>query len=176
MDPRVLGQLTQLYMTMKLECPFYQAPQFLPKLRVMSFLSPACSLESPVDPYLYTEVKNGLTDLLGDQTFFGSRVLTPYCYTLDVEIRLDEDGYVLPANHVEEVYKRIAVCIDGPKRFAANARQLLGKEAIKQRHLKILGYEVVQIPFYEVEKMMSKINVVEYLHKKIFPHTYRLSW
>lgn len=40
---------------------------------------------------------------------------------------------------------RIAVCIDGPKRFAANARQLLGKEAIKQRHLEILGYEVVQV-------------------------------
>lgn len=40
---------------------------------------------------------------------------------------------------------RIAVCIDGPKRFAANARHLLGKEAIKQRHLKILGYEVVQV-------------------------------
>lgn len=40
---------------------------------------------------------------------------------------------------------RIAVCIDGPKRFAANARQLLGKEAMKQRHLKILGYEVIQV-------------------------------
>lgn len=42
-------------------------------------------------------------------------------------------------------HSRIAVCIDGPKRFAANARRLLGKEAIKQRHLKILGYEVVQV-------------------------------
>ena len=40
---------------------------------------------------------------------------------------------------------RIALCIDGPKRFAANARQLLGKEAIKQRHPRILGSVVVQV-------------------------------
>ncbi|TSL34552.1 FAST kinase domain-containing protein 3, mitochondrial [Bagarius yarrelli] len=162
----------------KVFSPFFlqQLQEFLRKLRVKSFLSPGCSLESPVDSHLYNEVKNGLVDLLGDQIYFGSKVLTPYCYTLDVEIKLNADGYVLPASHVKEVYKRIAVCIDGPKRFAANAKQLLGKEAIKQRHLKILGYEVVQIPFYEIENLEDKINVVEYLHKKIFPHTYRLSW
>ncbi|KAI5104116.1 FAST kinase domain-containing protein 3, mitochondrial, partial [Silurus meridionalis] len=176
MDQGVLAQLTQLYMTMKLECPFYRGPQFLPKLRVKSFLYPGCSLESLADPHLYNWVKNGLVDLLGDQTYFASKVLTPYCYTLDVEIKVDEDGFVLPASHVDEVYKRIAVCIDGPKRFAANARHLLGKEAIKQRHLKILGYEVVQLPYYEFENLKDKVNIVEYLHKKIFPHTYRLSW
>lgn len=43
------------------------------------------------------------------------------------------------------VCHRIALCIDGQKRFATNKRQLLGKEAIKQRHLKLLGYEVVQV-------------------------------
>lgn len=48
-------------------------------------------------------------------------------------------------NHISVYTCRIAICVDGPKRFAANARQLLGKEAIKQRHLKILGYEVVQV-------------------------------
>lgn len=112
MDQAVLAQLTQLYMTMKLECPFYQVcicayctfkpickvkmplvfsfflhdyvqgPQFLPKLRVKSFLSPGSSLESVVDTHLYNGVKNGLVDLLGDRTYFASRVLTPYCYTL----------------------------------------------------------------------------------------------
>lgn len=40
---------------------------------------------------------------------------------------------------------RIALCIDGPRRFTINKRQLLGKEAIKQRHLRLLGYEVVQV-------------------------------
>ncbi|KAL7876217.1 hypothetical protein AOLI_G00111800 [Acnodon oligacanthus] len=175
MDRVMLAQLTQLYMTVKLECPFYDGPRLLPKLRMKTFLFPGRSLETPVDPHLYNTVKTGLVDLLGARSYFASRVLTPYCYTLDVEIKLDEEGYVLPASH-DEVYKRIALCIDGPKRFAANARQLLGKEAIKQRHLRILGYEVVQIPYFEFEKLKGKAETVEYLHKKIFPHSYRLSW
>ncbi|KAL4001176.1 CTD nuclear envelope phosphatase 1 [Sarotherodon galilaeus] len=172
----VLAQLTQLYMTVKLECPFYEGPKLLPKYRVKSFLMSGRSLETPVDPHLYNAVKTGLVDLLGDRSYFGSKVLTPYCYTLDVEIKLDEEGYVLPASQTDDVYKRIALCIDGQKRFTSNLRQLLGKEAIKQRHLRLLGYEVVQIPYFEYEKLQSKNSMVEYLHQKIFPHTYRLSW
>ncbi|CAN9506384.1 unnamed protein product [Ophioblennius macclurei] len=175
-DRGMLAQLTQLYMTMKLECPFYEGPKLPPKYRVKSFLLFGSSLETPVEPQLYNLVKTGLVDLLGDRSYFASKVLTPYCYTLDVEIKLDEEGYVLPARHTDDVYKRIALCIDGQKRFASNTKQLLGKEAIKQRHLRLLGYEVVQIPFYEFEKLQSKSGMVEYLHKKIFPHTYRLSW
>lgn len=176
MDRHVLAQLTQLYMTVKLECPFYKGPHLLPQYRVKSFLKPGRSLETPVDTHLYNSVKNGLVELLGARSYFGSRVLTPYCYTLDVEIKLDEEGYVLPASHNDEVFKRIALCIDGQKRFTSNRRQLLGKEAIKQRHLRLLGYEVVQIPFYEFEKLRNKTSMIEYLHRKIFPHSYRLSW
>ncbi|XP_062235591.1 FAST kinase domain-containing protein 3, mitochondrial [Platichthys flesus] len=176
MDRIVLAQLTQLYMTVKLECPFYQGPKLLPKFCVKSFLTSGRSLETPVDVHLYNSVKNGLIELLGARAFFGSNVLTPYCYTLDVEIKLDEEGYVLTASQTDEVYKRVALCIDGSKRFTTNKRHLLGKEAIKQRHLRLLGYEVVQIPYYEFEELQSMTNVVEYLHQKIFPHTYRLSW
>ncbi|XP_051989602.1 FAST kinase domain-containing protein 3, mitochondrial [Xyrauchen texanus] len=176
MDRTVLAQLTQLYMTVKLECPFYNGPRLSHKFRVKSFLAPGESLETPVEPQLDNAVKSGLVDLLGARSYFASRVLTSYCYSIDVEIKLDEEGFVLPARHIDEACKRIAVCIDGPKRFAANAKQLLGKESIKQRHLRILGYDVVQIPYYEFEKLKDRKEVVEYLHKKIFPHSYRLSW
>ncbi|XP_023694654.2 FAST kinase domain-containing protein 3, mitochondrial [Paramormyrops kingsleyae] len=175
-DRIILSQLTQLYMTVKLECPFYEGPSLHRKYRVKSFLAPGRSLETPVEGHLYNSVKAGLIDLLGVRAYFASRVLTPYCYTLDVEIKLDEEGYVLPASNLEDVFKKIAVCIDGPKRFTTNTRRLLGKEAIKQRHLRLLGYLVVQVPFYEFEKLTSKAEVVEYLHKKIFPHSYRLNW
>ncbi|KAK7881728.1 hypothetical protein WMY93_030137 [Mugilogobius chulae] len=175
-DRYVLAQLTQLYMTMKLECPYYEGPRLLSQYRIKSFLTPGHSLETPVDIHLYNSVKSGLVDLLGARSYFGSKVLSPYCYTLDVEIKLDEDGYVLPASYHDEVHKRIALCIDGPKRYTSNKRQLLGKEAIKQRHLRLLGYEIIQIPFYEFDKLRNQASVVEYLHQKIFPHSYRLSW
>uniref|UniRef100_A0A8C4NV68 FAST kinase domains 3 n=1 Tax=Dicentrarchus labrax TaxID=13489 RepID=A0A8C4NV68_DICLA len=126
--------------------------------------------------YFLQQLQAGLAHLLGGRSFFGSKVLTPYCYTLDVELKLDEDGFMLPASHNKDVYKRMAVCIDGQTRFTTIKRQLLGKEAIKQRHLRLLGYEVVQIPYYEFEKLQTKSEVVEYLHQKLFPHTYRLNW
>ncbi|XP_056440371.1 FAST kinase domain-containing protein 3, mitochondrial isoform X2 [Gadus chalcogrammus] len=176
MDRLVLAQLTQLYMTVKLECPFYGGPILLPKYRVKSFLMPGGSLETLVDVQLYNHVRSGLVTLLGARTYFASKVLTPYCYTLDVEIKLDEEGYVLPASHNDYVHKRVALCIDGHKRFTLSSRQLLGREATKQRHLRLLGYQVVQIPFHEFEKLKNQSEVVEYLHNKIFPKSYRLSW
>lgn len=63
-------------------CPHIQGPRLLPKYRVKSFLLSSHSLESPVDPHLYNAVRNRLVDLLGDRSYFASKVLTPYCYTL----------------------------------------------------------------------------------------------
>ncbi|KAG2458456.1 FAKD3 protein, partial [Polypterus senegalus] len=107
LDRTVLAQLTQLFMTMKLECPFYE---------------------------------------------------------VDVEIKLDEEGYVLPATYHDEVYQRIAVCIDGQNRFCSNSQNLLGKEAIKQRHLKLLGYEIVQILFNPLDYDFG-VDRIDYLEE-----------
>ncbi|KAL6084443.1 hypothetical protein STEG23_023102 [Scotinomys teguina] len=144
LDRVSLAQLTQLFMTSVLECAFYKGPKLLPQYHVKSFLTPCCSLETPVDLHLYKSVVIGLIDLLGSRLYFASKVLTPYCYTIDVEIKLDEDGFVLPFTVDEDVHKRVALCIDGPQRFCSNSKHLLGREAIKQRHLHLLGYQVVQ--------------------------------
>ncbi|XP_014650520.1 PREDICTED: FAST kinase domain-containing protein 3 [Ceratotherium simum simum] len=168
LDRLSLAQLTQLFLTSILECPFYKGPKLLPKYQVKSFLTPCCSLETPVDFQLYKSVKTGLIDLLGARVYFASKVLTPYRYTIDVEIKLDEEGFVLPFTVDEDVHKRVALCIDGPKRFCLNSQRLLGKEAIKQRHLRLLGYQVVQIPYYEIEMLKSRLQLVEYLQRKLF--------
>lgn len=63
-------------------CCCLQGPRLLPKYRVKSFLMPGRSLETPVDLHLYNSVKMGLVNLLGARSYFGSKVLTPYCYTL----------------------------------------------------------------------------------------------
>lgn len=121
-----------------------------------------------MDFHLYKSVMTGLIDLLGARLYFASKVLTPYCYTIDVEIKLDEDGFVLPFTIDEDVHKRVALCIDGPKRFCLNSNHLLGKEATKQRHLRLLGYQVVQIPYYEIEMLKSRLELVDYLQGKLF--------
>lgn len=51
---------------------------------------------------------------------------------------------------------RIALCLDGQSRFCNNTNHLLGKEATKRRHLRRMGYEVVQVGFrkcYEYDKI-----------------------
>lgn len=59
-----------------------QGPWLHPKYQVESFLMSGRSLETPVDIYLYKSVKTGLISLLGARSYFGSKVLTPYRYTL----------------------------------------------------------------------------------------------
>ncbi|KAB1281175.1 FAST kinase domain-containing protein 3; mitochondrial [Camelus dromedarius] len=147
LDRLSLAQLTQLFLTSVLECPFYKGPKLLFKYQVKSFLTPCSSLETPVDFQLYKSVMIGLIDLLGARLYFASKVLTPYRYTIDVEIKLDGDGFVVPFTVDEDVHKRVALCIDGPKRFCLNSKHLLGKEATKQRHLRLLGYQVIQVRF-----------------------------
>ncbi|XP_053449063.1 FAST kinase domain-containing protein 3, mitochondrial [Nycticebus coucang] len=176
LDRLSLARLTQLYLTSILECPFYKGTKLLSKYQVKSFLTPCCSLETPMDFHLYKYVMFGLIDLLGARLYFASKVLTPYCYTIDVEIKLDEEGFVLPSTVDEDVYKRVALCIDGPKRFCPNSNHLLGKEAIKQRHLQLIGYEVVQIPYHEVEMLKSRLELVEYLQRKLFSQRTGVHW
>ncbi|XP_047411400.1 FAST kinase domain-containing protein 3, mitochondrial [Sciurus carolinensis] len=176
LDRLSMAQLTQLYLTSVLECPFYKGPKLLPKYQVKSFLTPCCSLETPVDFQLYKSVMIGLIDLLGARSYFASKVLTPYCYMIDVEIKLDEEGFVLPYTVDEDIHKRVALCIDGPKRFCSNSKHLLGREAIKQRHLRLLGYQVVQVPYHEMEVLRSRQELVEYLQRKLFPENSTIHW
>ncbi|KFV89664.1 FAST kinase domain-containing protein 3, partial [Fulmarus glacialis] len=168
LDRIVISRITQLFLTATLECPFYEGPKRLPKYQVKAFLMPHSSL----DVHLLKRVKTGLLYLLKKRIYFASEVSTPYFYTVDIEIKLDEEGFVLPAAQCEEVHRRIALCVDGQNRFCVNSHNLLGEEAIKQRHLQLLGYEVVQIPFFEIECLQNCGKMAEYLHKKIFPHTY----
>ncbi|XP_025938379.1 FAST kinase domain-containing protein 3, mitochondrial isoform X1 [Apteryx rowi] len=170
LDRFVTSQLTQLFLTATLECPFYEGPKLLPKYQVKASLMPVCSL----DVHLLNRVKTGLLYLLKKRIYFASDVSTPYFYTVDIEIKLDEEGFVLPAAQCEEVHRRIALCVDGQNRFCINSHHLLGEEAIKQRHLKLLGYEVVQIPFFEIESLKNCRKMAAYLRKKIFPHAYGL--
>ncbi|NWV34507.1 FAKD3 protein, partial [Grantiella picta] len=167
----VMSQLTQLFLTVTLECPFYEGPKLHSKYQVKAFPMP----HSSPDVHLFKRVKTGLLYLLKKRIYFASEVSTPYFYVVDVEIKLDEEGFVLPAAQLEEVHRRIALCVDGQNRFCANSHNLLGEEAIKQRHLQLLGYEVVQIPFFETESLQTTRKMAGYLQRKIFPCTYELS-
>ncbi|XP_055734501.1 FAST kinase domain-containing protein 3, mitochondrial-like isoform X1 [Salvelinus fontinalis] len=172
LDKHALGQLTQLNLSISLECT-YRGPRLPYHLHVKKFSSMDHSFESPVESYLYNQVKGPLNKLLEGKTYYSTRVFTQPGYTIDVEICLDEEGFVLPLSQWDHTHRRIALCLDAQDRFCSNTHHLLGKEATKRRHLCRMGYEVVQIPYFEFEKLRTQEERVQYLHKKIFPTIFR---
>ncbi|XP_058478574.1 FAST kinase domain-containing protein 3, mitochondrial-like [Solea solea] len=168
MDKNTLRQLTQLHLSISLECQHYWGPRLPHFIHVRKFSSVDEAFETPVENPLYQQVKVSLTQVLGGK-FYSTRILIPSGYTIDVEICLDEDGYILPLSQWEHTYKRVALCLDGKTRFCSNTRHLLGKEATKRRHLRRMGYEVVQIPYFEFEKLRTRKEKVQYLHDKMSP-------
>ncbi|XP_053732743.1 FAST kinase domain-containing protein 3, mitochondrial-like [Synchiropus splendidus] len=168
LDRTALAQLTQLHLSAALECTGYWGPRLPPALHTRSFSSVDEALETPLDVMLYRQVRAPLTELLGGRCFLAER-LTPCGYTIDVELCLDERGYVLPRSQWQQAHRRVALCLDGEKHFCSNTLHLLGKEATKRRHLRRTGYEVVQIPYTEVERLRRPEERVQYLHSKIFP-------
>lgn len=85
----------------------HQGPKLHSKYHVKSFPMTGRSLETPVDPHLYNLVKNGLVDLLGARSYFGSKVLTPYCYTLgnaQREIYILSVSYGVSSKGVTQVF------------------------------------------------------------------------
>ncbi|XP_041904867.1 FAST kinase domain-containing protein 3, mitochondrial isoform X2 [Corvus kubaryi] len=97
-----MSQLTQLFLTVTLECPFYEGPKLLSRYQVKAFPM----LHSSPDVHLFKRVKTGLLYLLKKRIYFASEVSTPYFYVVDIEIKLDEEGFVLPAAQLEEVHRR----------------------------------------------------------------------
>ncbi|XP_031714489.1 FAST kinase domain-containing protein 3, mitochondrial-like [Anarrhichthys ocellatus] len=174
LDKNALGQLTQLHLSTSLECTYYWGPRLPFFLHVKKFSSMDQAFETPMESLLYKQVKGPLTELLGG-TFYSTRIFTPSGYTIDVEMCLDEKGYVLPLSQWDHTYRRMALCLDGEKRFCSNTQHLLGKEATKRRHLRRMGYEVVQIPYFEFEKLRTQEDQVQYLHNKIFPTIFKFS-
>ncbi|XP_037345451.2 FAST kinase domain-containing protein 3, mitochondrial-like [Pungitius pungitius] len=168
LDNNALGQLTQLHLSSSLECSYYWGPRLPFFLHVKNFSSVDQAFETPMESRLYNQVKGPLAEMLGGR-FYNTRVFTRSGYTIDVEICLDEDGYVLPPAQWDHTYKRMALCLDGEKRFCSKTQHLLGKEATKRRHLRRVGYELVQIPFFEFEELRTLEEQVQYLHDKIFP-------
>ncbi|XP_042350852.1 FAST kinase domain-containing protein 3, mitochondrial-like [Plectropomus leopardus] len=174
LDKNAMGQLTQLHLSTSLECTHYWGPRLPYGLHVKKFSSLDQAFETPMENLFYKQVKGPLTELLGGK-LFSTKILTPYGYTIDVEICLDEQGYVLPLSQWEHTYRRMALCLDGQNRFCSNTQHLLGKEATKRRHLRRMGYEVVQIPYFEFEKLITPEEKVQYLHNKIYPTIFKFN-
>eukprot|EP00850_Spirogloea_muscicola_P018289 SM000166S02470 [mRNA] locus=s166:103071:105501:- [translate_table: standard] len=66
----------------------------------------------------------------------------------------------LPTEH-------IGVEVDGPSHFARDTGKALGATVLKRRQLRMLGWQLVAIPFYEWEELRGEEEMWRYLQNKL---------
>eukprot|EP00058_Branchiostoma_floridae_P024476 XP_002609966.1 hypothetical protein BRAFLDRAFT_124388 [Branchiostoma floridae] len=89
------------------------------------------------------------------------------------ESSLAEKKKVEPSNQEPENITRLAVQVTSMKHHLYNSHSLLGVHQMKRRQLRKLGYQVVEIPYYEWQELPKHPNNErkDYLRKKIFGHS-----
>ncbi|KAG2458029.1 fas-activated serine/threonine kinase [Polypterus senegalus] len=70
------------------------------------------------------------------------------------------------ADHMEEV-KRVVISVNDKWHYCHNSDVLVGSRAMRDRHLHLLGYIILQLPYHELEKLNGIEEVKQYLHKKL---------
>ncbi|XP_070536875.1 FAST kinase domain-containing protein 3, mitochondrial-like [Ptychodera flava] len=167
-------QLTQTLLALHLECPSYKIPK-LPWQYQTRYLNRGFDALETKPKYMF-QLKVRIQELLGGEEYVAFWVSTQHLYHIDVQIKLDKDGFVLPAHQEEGVHTLVALCVIELDRYCVNCLHLTGAEAMRQRHLKLLGYRVAELPFYELEQLQSMRDWEKYLHNKIFPTSPMLQW
>lgn len=62
---------------------------------------------------------------------------------------------------------RIVVSVNNKWHYCHNSDILVGSRAMRDRHLQLLGYTVLQLPYHELEKLNGIEEVKQYLREKL---------
>ncbi|KAM4011740.1 FAST kinase domain-containing protein 1, mitochondrial-like, partial [Anomaloglossus baeobatrachus] len=186
---KIRMRLMQLNRAVCLECPEYQVPWFHEE-----YCRQIKQRDGNRQRSMYHQIHLFLGDLFGGINYSKMSVTTPYYYTVDFECILSKNkmpiAYIeenkLSANVAEVQWgqdsqmcdnkslpqgaQRVAIDFLHPVAFCRNSSKIKGLNAMKKRHLEILGYYVVQIPSFEWNSMElgTKETWINYLRKKIF--------
>ncbi|XP_028337027.1 FAST kinase domain-containing protein 2, mitochondrial isoform X3 [Physeter macrocephalus] len=125
----------------------------------------------PLHPH--AKVAEVLSSLLGEGCFSRS-VWLPHNYYIDFEIRMDANrSQVLPFSDVDVVtssatnIQRVAVLCVPRSMYCLDSTHPRGFLAMKMRHLKVMGFHVILVNNWEMEKLEMK-DAVTFLKTKIY--------
>ncbi|KFO22482.1 FAST kinase domain-containing protein 1 [Fukomys damarensis] len=188
LNSRVQLRLMELNRAVCLECPEFQIPWFHDRLCQQQYNKDIGSMNGA-----QKQIYKLLAEVLGGPNFVKASVLTPYYHAVDFECILDKRKKPLPygshnitsgkpsrmfwesdiqivGSSLPPGAERIAFEFLDLKAFCRNIPHLKGKSAMKTRHLEILGYRVIQIPYFEWNSMALSTNDarLDYLRQRIF--------
>ncbi|XP_023654815.2 fas-activated serine/threonine kinase [Paramormyrops kingsleyae] len=67
----------------------------------------------------------------------------------------------------QEQVKRVVMSVNDKWHYCHNSDVLVGSRAMRDRHLQLLGYVILQLPYLELEKLNGIEEVKRYLNKKL---------
>lgn len=188
LSTRVQFRLMELNRAVSLECPEFQTPWFHDR-----FCQGHYNKDVGVMTGAQQQIYKMLAEILGGHRCVKASTLSPYYHTVDFECILDKRKKPLPygshsltpgkspgihwessASRVESRLppesERIALEFLDVRAFCSNIPHLKGKSAMKKRHLEILGYRVIQVPYFDWNSMALSTQDarMDYLRQHIF--------
>ncbi|XP_031226392.1 FAST kinase domain-containing protein 1, mitochondrial isoform X2 [Mastomys coucha] len=182
---RIQFRLMELNRAVCLECPELQVPWFHDRFCQQQF-----NKDAGVMNRVQQQIYKMLAEVLGGHRYVKPSVLSPYYHTVDFECILDKRKKPLPYEshsitpgkslgihwdsrvepRLPAEAERIAIEFLDIKAFCSNIPHLKGISAMKKRHLEILGYRVIQVPYFEWNSMAmsTKDTRMDYLRGHIF--------
>ncbi|XP_052038593.1 FAST kinase domain-containing protein 1, mitochondrial [Apodemus sylvaticus] len=185
LSARIQFRLMELNRAVCLECPELQVPWFHDRFCQQQF-----NKDTGVMNGAQQQIYKMLAEVLGGHRCVRPSALSPYYHTMDFECILDKRKKPLPyeshsispgrslgmhwdssvESRLPPEAERIAIEFLDVRAFCSNIPHLKGKSAMKKRHLEILGYRVIQVPYFEWNSMAlsTKDTRMDYLREHIF--------
>lgn len=149
---KVLNKVMQLNRSVCLDYPEYNVPWFQ-----QNYVEAQTTKSSPNEIF-QKDVMHRLKQIFRDDSAkIEMNHSTAYGYRLDFLFKLDNVGKLLPQQS-DKFARRLAVILLGVNSYCSNVpTSLCGYEQLRQRHLEILGFDVLEISYREWTS--SKFNV-----------------
>ncbi|KAM9035138.1 FAST kinase domain-containing protein 1, mitochondrial [Sarcophilus harrisii] len=188
LNMRTHSRLMEFNRAVCLECPEFEIPWFHHDYCQQQYNKVNSSIT-----VIQHKIYKMLGKILGGPNYVKPSALTPYGYTVDFEYILDKKKKPLPYRSQLEVLNKLSCVHWGPdtdnsrselppgtqrvalefldsRAFCKNISHLKGRSAMKKRHLEILGYRVIQIPYvvWNSMELSTKNARMEYLREHLF--------
>ncbi|XP_008586650.1 PREDICTED: FAST kinase domain-containing protein 2 [Galeopterus variegatus] len=126
----------------------------------------------PAPSYPNAKVAEALSSLLGGEGYFSKNVQLPHNYHIDFEVRMDTNrSQVLPFSDMDVTsatdIQRVAVLCVSRSTYCLDSSHPRGFLAMKVRHLNVMGFHVILVNNWEMEKLEME-NAVAFLKTKIY--------
>uniref|UniRef100_A0A8C2YKN3 Fas activated serine/threonine kinase n=2 Tax=Chinchilla lanigera TaxID=34839 RepID=A0A8C2YKN3_CHILA len=180
--------LSLLDTAVELELPGYQGPRLPRRQQVPIFPQPLITDRARCKYSHKDVVAEGLRQLLGEEKY--RRDLTvPPGYCTDFLLCVSGSGAVLPVRTQDPFLpypprscpqgqaasnpttgipaQRVVLMLRERWHFCRDGRVLLGSRALRERHLGLMGYQLLPLPFEELESQRGLPQLKSYLRQKL---------